>query len=296
MTRVAKRERLSSTAMPWNPVASEPQSRMVTISARTTPASPTKAMCSRRPRGGKRSRSMRTKPVMASTAAGAMTRRLTTGRVMASVISSPGEGDGGGRLGLHLGDQRAHARLRLARERERVDADPEDEGEHGHEDRPLPDRQIGEPPVLLARHLAEDHALVHPEQVDGGEDDPARGDDREGPADLERAHEDEELAHEAVEPGQPDGGQGDDEKEHRQGGHDLPQATEVGDEPGVPPLVEHAHDQEEGPGGKAVVDHLNDAAHHALLVEGEEPEHDEAQVADAREGDELLDVRLHGGD
>jgi len=48
------------------------------------------------------------------------------------------------------------------------------------------------------------------------------------------------------------------------GGHDLT-GHRVGDEPGVPPLVEHAHDQEEGAGGKAVVDHLNDAAHHALL-------------------------------
>src|SRR6266511_827442 len=258
MTRVAKRERLSSTAMPWKPVTSEPQSRMATMSATTTPASPTKAMCSRRPRGGRRSRSMRTKPVIASTAAGAMTRRLTTGRVMASVISSRGEGDGGRRLRMHLGDERAHASLSLARERERVDADPEDEGEHGHENRPFPDREIGQPPVLLARHLAEDHALVHPEHVDGGEDDPARGDGGEGPADLERAHQDEELAHEAVEPRQPDGGEGDDEKELRQGGHHLPQATEVGDEPGVPPLVEHAHDQEEGAGGKTVVDHLND--------------------------------------
>src|SRR6266542_5816510 len=274
MTRVAKRERLSSTAMPWKPVTSEPQSRMATMSATTTPSSCSSTSCPRRPRGGRRSRSMRTKPVMASTAAGAMTRRLTTGRVMASVISSRGEGDGGGRLGLHLGDQRAHARLRLAGERERVDADPEDEGEHGHENRPLPDRQIGQPPVLLARHLAEDHPLVHPEHVDGGEDDPARGDDREGPADLERPHEDEELAHEAVEPRQADGGEGDDEKEHGHGGHNLPQATEVGDEPGVPPLVKHAHDQEEGAGGEAVVDHLNDAAHHALLVESEQPEHD----------------------
>src|SRR6266571_4960918 len=88
----------------------------------------------------------------------------------------------------------------------------------------------------------------------------------------------------------------DDEKEHGHGGHNLPEATEVGDEPGVPPLVKHAHDQEEGAGGEAVVDHLNDAAHHALLVESEQPEHDEAQVADARVGDEFLDVGLHGGD
>src|SRR6478672_12034747 len=173
MTRVAKRVRLSSTAMPWKPVTSEPQRRMAETRVMTTPARPTKARCSRRPRGGRRSRSMRTKPVMASIAAGAMTRRLITGRVMASVISSRGEGDGGRRLGLHLGDEGAYARLRLAREGDGIDPDPEDEGEHGHENRPLPDGQIGEPSVLLARHLAEDHPLVHPEHVDGGEDDPA---------------------------------------------------------------------------------------------------------------------------
>src|SRR5213593_4215400 len=201
MTRVAKRVRLSSTAMPWNPVTSEPQRRMAETRAMTTPARPTKAICSRRPRGGRRSRSMRTKPVTASIAAGAMTRRLTTGNVMTSVISSRGEGDGGRRLRLHLSDQGAHARLRLAREGDGIDPDPEDEGEHGHENRPLPHGQIGEPPVLLVRHLAEDHALIHPEHVDGGEDDPAGGHDGERPTHLEGAHQDEELAHEAVEPG-----------------------------------------------------------------------------------------------
>src|SRR5262252_437160 len=176
MTRVPKRARLSRMAMPWKPVVSEPHRRMVAMSAMTTPPSPTKARCSRRPRGGRRSRSMRRKPVTASTAAGPMMRRLMTGTGIISVMArgSPswrGQGHRGRRLRLHLGDEGAHARLRLSRERHGIDADPEDEGEHGHEDDPLARREIGQAPVLLPRHLAEDHALIHPQHVDGGEDD-----------------------------------------------------------------------------------------------------------------------------
>src|SRR5262245_9567876 len=220
MTSVPKRVRLSRMAMPWKPVVSEPHRSTAAMRAMTTPPSPTKAMCSRRPRGGRRSRSMRRKPVTASTVAGPMTRRLMMGIGMASIMACPrgssrrGEGHGGRRLGLDLGDEGAYARLRLAREGHRIHADPDDEGQHGNEDDPLAQREIGEPPVLLPRHLPEDHPLVHPEHVDGGEDDAGGGDDGERPTHLEGAHQDEELAHEAIESRQPDGREGYHEEEH----------------------------------------------------------------------------------
>src|SRR5262252_6122466 len=265
MTRVPKRARLSRMAMPWKPVVSEPHRRMVAMSAMTTPPSPTKARCSRRPRGGRRSKSMRRKPVTASTAAGPMMRRLMTGTGIISVMArgSPswrGQGHRGRRLRLHLGDEGAHARLRLPRERHGIDADPEDEGEHGDEDDPLARREIAEAAVLLPRHLAEDHPLVHPQHVHGGEDDAGGGDDGERAAHLEGADEDAELAHEAVEPGQPD---------RREGHHE---------------------EESERARGEAVVDHLDVAALHPLLVQGKEAEDDEAEVTHARMGHELLDI------
>jgi len=46
----------------------------------------------------------------------------------------------------------------------------------------------------------------------------------------------------------------------------------------VAPLVDDPDDEEERPGGDAVVDHLEDGALDPLQVEGEQPQHDEAQV------------------
>ena len=78
--------------------------------------------------------------------------------------------------------------------------------------------------------------------------------------------------------------------------HHVLQAAELGDQPRVPPIRQHADDEEEAAGADAVVQHLVDRALHALRVHRGDAEHDEAEVADARVGDQLLHVRLHHRD
>ena len=46
------------------------------------------------------------------------------------------------------------------------------------------------------------------------------------------------------------------------------------------------------PGAQTVVDHLQDAALDALRVEGEQPQHHEAQVADRGISNQFLDIIL----
>ena len=78
--------------------------------------------------------------------------------------------------------------------------------------------------------------------------------------------------------------------EHR---HDARDAAVGVDQPRVPPLVDHADEEEERAGGDAVVDHDHQRALHALHGEREDAEHHEAEVADRAVRDELLEVRLH---
>ena len=143
--------------------------------------------------------------------------------------------------------------------------------------------------------LTEDDPLVHPEQVDGAEDDHQHR-DRGGPRRVgERAQEDHELAHEAGQARQAHAGHHE-EAEHR--GVDrgpCGQAAHLRDRPVVGALVDDAHAEEQGAGDDAVVDHLHDRALHALLVEHEDAQRHEAHVAHRRVGDQLLEVRLDDG-
>ncbi len=69
--------------------------------------------------------------------------------------------------------------------------------------------------------------------------------------------------------------------------------AEVGQQAGVPPVVEHADQQEQGAGAQAVVDHLQGRAGDPLRVQREDAEHHEAQVRHRRVGDQRLDILLH---
>ena len=64
----------------------------------------------------------------------------------------------------------------------------------------------------------------------------------------------------------------------------------------MPPIRQHADDEEEPAGADAVVQHLIDGALHALRVHRGDAEHDEPEMADARIRDELLHVGLHHRD
>ncbi len=104
-----------------------------------------------------------------------------------------------------------------------------------------------------------------------------------------------ELADEAVEPGQADGGERREEEEERKHRHDSGDAPVIGDLARVAPLVDHPDEQEERPRREAVVHHLDHAALQTLRGERERPEHDEPEVADRRVGDQPLHVGLHDG-
>jgi hypothetical protein len=97
-------------------------------------------------------------------------------------------------------------------------------------------------------------------------------------------------------PGQRERRERDDEEEPRVDGDTLREPSEGGDLACVAPLVEEADEEEERPGGQPVVHHLDDAAGDGDLVQGEDPEHDEAHVAHRRVRDEALQVGLHERD
>ena len=170
-----------------------------------------------------------------------------------------------------------------------VHAEEDDEGEQRCHHEALAPAQVGHRGVGLVGLAVED-PLVGPQQVDGGEDDAGGGHHRPPAAGEERADEDEELADEAVEPGQADRRQHHDGEHAGQDRRHLLQAAELGDLAGVAALVDHADEEEQGAGGQAVVDHLEHAALEALGGEGERAEHDEAQVGHRRVGDEPLQV------
>ena len=150
--------------------------------------------------------------------------------------------------------------------------------------------------VLFVGDLAEHHPLEHPQHVTGGEDNAGGADGGIELVDLEGPEEDEKLAHEAVQARQPDGGQGHDHKDGGKDGHDGGQPAKLGNQTGVAALIDAADDKKQGAGGEPVVDHLDHAPLDPLHVEGEEPQHDKAQMGDRGEGDKTLDVRLHHGD
>jgi hypothetical protein len=73
----------------------------------------------------------------------------------------------------------------------------------------------------------------------------------------------------------------------------LRAASAENDLPRVPPLVDHADQEEQRAGGDAVADHHHQRPLHRLQGHGEDAEHHEAEVRDRRVGDELLEVGLH---
>jgi hypothetical protein len=94
-------------------------------------------------------------------------------------------------------------------------------------------------------------------------------------------------------PRQADAGQRRDHEQRRVDRHAVGEAAEVGDLARVAALVDHPDQEEQRAGREAVVDHLEIEPLEALRRQREHAEHHEAEVADRRVGDQLLDVRLH---
>ena len=154
---------------------------------------------------------------------------------------------------------------------------------------------------VLVAAVVEHRALEHPQQVGGGEDDAGRGDRRQPVRVDEEAEQAEELADEAAQPGQPGRAEDEEEEEPGHDRHRPGQQRHVGDLPRVRALVQVADHEEQGAGEQAVAEHDEDGALHAGGVAdhgdgGEDAGRDEAHVAHARVGDELLEVLLHQRD
>ena len=187
----------------------------------------------------------------------------------------------------------------------RLDRTQEDIGQHAHqdgdrddrdEDRPFAAAQIGHRRVRFIRDLAVVDALEHPEHVGRRENDAGGGERRHPRIGAERAEQDQELADEAVEAGQSDRRQRDEEKGRDEVRHHALEAAVLRDEARVAPVRQHPDDQEEPAGADAVVQHLIHGALHPLRVHRRDAEDDESKMADARVRDELLHVGLHHRD
>src|SRR5213080_261016 len=155
----------------------------------------------------------------------------------------------------------------------------------------LAEGHVGKGEILRIR-LPEVHPLERPEEVARRQDDGARRDDGERRKRPPGAEQDEDLGDEGGEPRQPHRRE---EGEPRHPGvdrEDRGEAAEAVDLAVMRAVVDDTHQEEEHGRDRAVVEHLEHGAVDALRREGGHAEHDVAHVADARVGDELLQIRL----
>ncbi len=157
-------------------------------------------------------------------------------------------------------------------------------------------RGVRQRAVFLDRDLTERHALIRPQQIDGGQNGAARG--PRGPlmVALENSDQDQELADESVERRQRERRERDEQEEGHQYGHRCRKTAVLLDFVRVAAVVKHADGEEERARGDAVVEHLVDRALNCRRVEGKDSEDDEAEVAHRGVRHEALQVGLHGGD
>ena len=97
---------------------------------------------------------------------------------------------------------------------------------------------------------------------------------------LVRAEQDQEFADEAVEHRQAERRERGKQKESGQLRHWRGEPAVFADFKSVPPVVEHADEQEKRARGYPVSEHLVDSALHGNVVEREDAQHHEAEVAD----------------
>jgi len=129
-------------------------------------------------------------------------------------------------------------------------------------------------------------------QIPGRQDDADRAQDREQRRAPVRANQDQKLAHKAVKTGKARTAQGHHQEEEAEDWHARPQAPELAQQPRVPPLVEHAHHQEQGARAQAVAYHLQHRAADRLLVQCENAQHHKAHVRHRRIGHQRLQIAL----
>ena len=175
-------------------------------------------------------------------------------------------------------------------DRRRPDREPEQERDERHDDpelrRPQVERRVAD--RRAARPVQ--HGRDQPQHVHRGEHDRARADGRVAPALLEDAGEDRELAGERRRAGH---GERDDPGRHQQRGERrsaLRHPAEQGEVAGRGAPLDHPGEQEHRRRDQAVVDRLQDRAVEAEVVEGEDPERDQAHLRHRRVGQHSAQV------
>ena len=143
------------------------------------------------------------------------------------------------------------------------------------------------------RHLAEENALIHPQQVTGAPDHACRAEDPIDRLRLEGSAQHQELADETIQQWQSRRGQHGKQKEGGVLGHGCRQAAKLGDLISVAAFVKDPRQHKEAAGGHAVRQHDEDCSVQAGHGETKNSEDNESKVADGRVGDQLFQIRLH---
>src|SRR5215469_13271434 len=174
-------------------------------------------------------------------------------------------------------------------------AEPDHHETHDHHGPFLAIVYVRQLAVLFMRNLAEENALVRPQEVAGGENH-ARGTPGSPlPVNLVGAEKYEELANEAVHQRQSERGQHREQEKRRVFWHGCCQAAKLDDFEGVPSLVKHADQKKQRPGRNSVRQHYVHRALHADQREGEDAEHGESHVAHGRVRHQSLEIWLNHG-
>ena len=189
-------------------------------------------------------------------------------------------------------DQRLHTRLDSLEHRLGIDTGEHDDRDEHSEQESLSTGEFLERGVGLVGLTVED-PLVRPEQIQRREDDANGRDDNPPTSRLERADQDEEFTHEAVQPWEANGRQHHDREEASKDRGDSLDALQLCDCTGVSTLVDHPNHQEQCTRRDAVVDVLHHTTGDRLIGESESTEDDESKVGNGRVRNESLEVLLH---
>ncbi len=177
-------------------------------------------------------------------------------------------------------------------ERRGVQSDPKDKDQEGRERGYFAKLEILHSGMIRVVHAAVGHLLQHAHHVGGGEDNSGHGKDHQGFRVGEAAGENQKLADETVRAWKRQRGKREHSGKRREDGHGSSQAERLVQFARVEAFVDDAHDDEERARGDAMVDHDQEGAFNARLVQNENAESGEAHVSDARIGHQLFQITL----
>src|ERR1700685_1090045 len=143
------------------------------------------------------------------------------------------------------------------------------------------------------RDFAVEDSLIHPKQITSAPYNAGRTQHAVNRAIAESPAQHQELADKTVEQRQACGCEHDKQKKRSVYGHWSSEATEFRDLVRMAPLVKNPRQHEESARGNSMRQHDEGRAIQPSLGEAENPQYNEAKVADRRIRDQLFHIRLH---